>query len=297
MDEKKIFPLFHKTINSLSNTYNDTVEEEMKKSGLTAVDFYRGILPAKHFDPDPISAQALGIRGPYAAAPYYDKILKNLKESGFFDHAQEGGYFLSRQGHMVFRRIIGEIYRLMDTAPLLKVPEMEELKILLARIVQASLLSSDQPRKWAILHSRRMDPGLNVPPIVSIDQYLTDLLAYRDDVHLQSWIHLDVSAHAWEMFSLIWKGEVKTLEELLIRMEYRMFPNKETLTAINDLIRKGWIEKGNQPKLTEKGREIREAAEELTDQYFYTPWEVLSKQEKTKLGTLLTQLSQGLEKK
>ena len=41
--------------------------------------------------------------------------------------------FLSQQGHIIFRRIIGEIYRLMDTAPALKVPEMEELKIFLER--------------------------------------------------------------------------------------------------------------------------------------------------------------------
>jgi hypothetical protein len=297
MEEKKIFSLFQEIINNLSSYYNDTVEKEFAKYGLTARDFYLGVMRAKCYDPDPISAQRLQIRGPYASHTYYEKVLNGVKAAGILEDALEGGYILSQQGHILFRRIIAEIYQKMEQANALRLAELDELKILLARIVQASLLSDEQPRKWAILHSRRMDPGHNVSPIVSIDQYLTDLMAYRDDVHLQSWVHHDISAHAWEMFSLIWQGEVNTLEELLIKIERRMFPNKETLSSINDLIRKGWLEKGNQPKLTEKGREIRETAEALTDQYFFTPWHVLSKKEIERLGEFLSALSAALATK
>ena len=150
MDEKTIFPLFRQISNSLSEYYNDIVEQEMQKSGLGAEDFYRGVLRAKTFDPDPISAQCLSVRSPYATPVYYNKVLSNLKNSGIFEDAVEGGYLLTQQGHILFRRVIGEIYQQMELANPLRLPELEEIKYLLARIVQASLLSPDQPRKWAI---------------------------------------------------------------------------------------------------------------------------------------------------
>ncbi|MBI9051087.1 MAG: hypothetical protein JEZ00_16820 [Anaerolineaceae bacterium] len=297
MDAKEIFPLFHQVLMNLAECYTNTVEEEVAASGINARDFYIGILAAKCFDPDPISAERLRKRIPYNAAAYYEATLGKLLEAEFLEAAPEGGYLLNQQGIIIFRRTVSIVYRQMEACTSFSTTVMEDIKHLLAKLVQASLLSDDPPCKWSILHSRRLDPGHNVAAIVKIDQYLSDLTAYRDDAHLASWQQYGVSGHAWDILGIVWQGKAATIAELLPINEKRQWSEVETMAAIAELVKQSWLEKGAGLSLTQKGRSIREEAESLTDQYFFAPWSILSDQEMNRLGELLTTLAETLEKK
>jgi len=67
--------------------------------------------------------------------------------------------------------------------------------------------------------------------------------------------------------------------------------------AIEAAVGVGWAEEGNVPgkfRLTQMGRELREQAEQLTNEYFYRPWSVLTQEELDELYDLLTKLRDHL---
>jgi hypothetical protein len=122
---------------------------------------------------------------------------------------------------------------------------------------------------------------------VRIDQYGGDLAAYRDDAHLAAWLPHNIEGHAWEAFSYLWSGEANTLDELFYKLECRGCLMDEYQQALAELLQRGWIkEDSGSYQLTIHGQEIRRAAEEATDQYFYAPWSCLSPGETDELRTL-----------
>jgi DNA-binding PadR family transcriptional regulator len=86
-----------------------------------------------------------------------------------------------------------------------------------------------------------------------------------------------------------------TLGELYQILEHRCYTRDEYRQALEDLMQRGWVtEETEKYQVTPLGREIRQAAEEATDQYFYEPWSCLSQAETEELRTLLVLLRDGL---
>jgi hypothetical protein len=59
----------------------------------------------------------------------------------------------------------------------------------------------------------------------------------------------------------------------------------------------GWVESADVPdtfRPTQKGAELRDRVEQLTDEYFYRPWAVLTKEETDTLYGLLLKLQDNL---
>ena len=127
-----------------------------------------------------------------------------------------------------------------------------------------------------------------------IEQYLSDLGAFRDDVHLAAWKPHDIQGHAWEAFTFIWRGEATTLEALADALKPRGFTSEDYAAALEDLRARAWIEeRAGEYRVTPEGGKLRQAAEELTDAYYYAPWEVLSEDERQTLRDLLSRLAEG----
>lgn len=290
MDQKQIYDLILQGMKALSSYYTAPLDEVTSTYGLDIQTLYIGILSAKMFDPDPISIERLRKRNPYNAPAYYRPTLDKLNEDGFLESTPEGGFLLTQQGHILFRRSMSTIYQYLETCKQLSSTEMEELKLLLARLVQAAMLSGDPPGKWTILHSRRLDPGINVASIVKIDQYFTDLIAYRDDAHLATWQHHQVGAHAWDILYRIWNGEAGSFTELRSLIEKRGWTSRETRSALTELINKGWISNTDPYTLTGLGKEIRDESEKTTNVNFFSPWKTLLQTEMLKLEELLEKL-------
>lgn len=255
------------------------------------------LLPALVFDPEPISAARLRVRAPYTSARWFNERLADAAKQGFLAPVTgtENAYRLTALGKQAAERIIGAAYAKMATLQPLPPTELERLADLLLRLVKSCLTAPEPPGKWCITHSRRTDPGDDAPVVVRIDQYLSDLAAYRDDVHLAAWQPYEIEGHAWEAFTYLWRGEATTLDGLCQKLERRGYSRDEYKQAIGDLIKRGWVAaRAEEYQVTPLGKEIRQSAEETTDRYFYAPWSCLSQKETEDLQTLLTRFHKGL---
>lgn len=273
--------------------YTDEMDNAAKSLGLDPPAWYP-IIPAYTFEPDPISVARLRVRVPYNSLAYYEESLSLLRELGCLDEAPEAGHLLNKRGHQAFRRIIAAAYDQMNRLSLLPAGKLQELQQLLARLVQASMVSAEPTCKWNIIYSRRLDPGRGASAIVKVDQYLSDLAAYRDDAHLASWRSYNIGAHAWDILGVVWRREASAVDGLIERLQRRRWTEAESKQAIDDLRKRGWILVEEVLQLTDNGREVRDEAEKLTDRYFFEPWDTFTEAELDRLGGLVKELSDSL---
>ena len=139
-------------------------------------------------------------------------------------------------------------------------------------------------------------PGRHRSSRSRIDQYLTDLTAYRDDSHLTAWRSHNTDGHIWETFTCLWRGEATTLNGIYQKLQRRGYSQDEYRQAMEDLLKRGWVwQEGEEYCVTVPGREVRQAAEEATDEYFYAPWTCLNQGVTEELRTLLILLLKGLK--
>lgn len=290
-----LWPTVLEALRALGRHYGP--EMERAAAGMNVPEWGVWLLPAKLFDPEPISAARLRLRAPYVSSRFYDERLAEAARRGFLAQVSgaENAYRLTDLGRQAVERLVAAVYAKMATLQPLPPPELKRLADLLLRLVEACLAAPEPPGKWCILHSRRTDPGHSAPLVVKIDQYLSDLAAYRDDSHLAAWCPYEIDGHAWEAFTYLWRGEAATLEELYRKLERRGYARDEYRQAMEDLIRRNWLtETAGTYQVTALGAEIRQAAEQTTDRYFYAPWSCLNQAERRSLQDLLTHLRENL---
>jgi hypothetical protein len=141
-------------------------------------------------------------------------------------------------------------------------------------------------------------PSQEYASLAQIDQCLDYLNAFRDDAHLAAWQPYGVSGHAWEAFTFVWRGDAHTAAELAEKLPRRGHSAPAYAEALSDLAGRGWVEEtsdGYAYRITEKGRTLRQQAEEATDRYFFAPWTSLNNVEIAQLHTLLTRLRDSLQ--
>ncbi len=282
-------------LQALGAHYGPAMDQAAAELGLS--EWYGWLLPALVFEPEPISATRLRVRSPYTSARLYNERLAKAARQGFLTQVAEAEneYHLTELGRQAAERVIEAAYVKMAAFQPISSPELERLASLLHRLVLSCLTAPEPPGKWCIIHSRRTDPGDNASAMVRIDQYLSDLAAYRDDAHLATWQLHNIDGHAWEAFTYLWRAEATTLDGLYQKLERRGYSRDEYRRALEDLLQRGWVrEEAGEYQVTILGQEIRQAAEEATDQYFYAPWSCLSQGETEELRTLLMLFRDGL---
>ena len=125
-----------------------------------------------------------------------------------------------------------------------------------------------------------------------------DLFAYRDDSHLTaSHPHFNDAGIVWLVLGSLWNGEASNAEQMADKMIFRGYEEEEYEIAIQAAVELGWAEPADRPdtfRLTQQGRELREQAEHLTNEYFYAPWSVLVQDEIDELYDLLVKLRDEL---
>jgi hypothetical protein len=294
MEKNKLWPIALETLMALGSHYIPAMEKAADDAGAE-----RGVwgllISALTFEPKTISNAKLQRRNPYQD---YARLLADAAGQGFFEVEEKGIYQLTNLGRTVGHEIILAAYARMQTFEPMRVEQMHFLSILLRQLVVACHTSPEPPGKWCLTHARRIDPGQNAPLIIQVDQYLSDLAAYRDDAHLAAWQTLEFDGPVWETFTLLWKGEVDQLDALVERLSYRRFGRRTYTDALKQLEERDLIiEDSGKWKLTPSGETLRQSAEDKTDEYFYAPWDCLSAEDTQALETLLGKLSEELGKK
>ncbi|HKY56314.1 MAG TPA: hypothetical protein VJM08_18500, partial [Anaerolineales bacterium] len=209
----------------------------------------------------------------------------------------DGRYLVTEAARDAARQIIqaGDKH-LASFEPLLDI-NLRKLALLLKQVVTASAEASEPPQKWAILKRFRIADKDN-PWLSQIREYLMDSFAYRDDSHLSAARpHFGGAGIIWSVLGSIWKGDAVTVEQMTESMAFRGYGVDDYEVAIQAAIEIGWAESAEIAfafRPTQKGRELREQVERLTNEYFYRPWSVLGQDELSEMYDLLTRLRDQL---
>jgi hypothetical protein len=255
------------------------------------------LVQAHEFDPEPLTVEALRVRDVYGSERIVAALLEIMAGEKWLDRSDAGEYYLATEGRAVMERINNRRGRFMSELAALPEDETHELEQLLDRVVGACLASQTPAGAWSLAHSRRRAPGAEALPLERIRQYLEDLNAFRDDAHMAAWRSHGISGYEWEAFSQVCDGQAATADALFDNLAHRGYSRTEYAGALFELARRGWLEAGEAGEayaVTKAGREVRGAAEKMTDEYFYIPWKALSAQDRHRLQDLLTRMRDNL---
>ncbi|MBN1178309.1 MAG: hypothetical protein JXD18_03800 [Anaerolineae bacterium] len=249
-------------------------------------------------DPQPLSLDHYCTTTPYSARQVFVDRLEGLAQLELLERVGESAYRLTDLGRRAVESIFAPAHAGLDTVTALSAAEGQRLADLLLRIVTATMEAPDPASKWAMECSRWTDPGVGASFAARIDQYITDLYHYRDDAHLAAWQPYDVSGHAWEIFTFIWRDTVATAAEMAERMaQYRGHTTADYQAALDDLAGRGWVvERDGRYELTDAGRRLREDAEAATDRHFFAGWGTLDDDELLELRDLLAAAHVSLQR-
>ncbi|KPL82071.1 hypothetical protein SE15_13245 [Thermanaerothrix daxensis] len=295
MQAIRLWPTALEALRALGRQY--TPEMNRVAAELRLPDWHGWLLEAWLFTPEPISAARLRLRSPYTSPQWYNERLAAAAGQGFLAEVPgtPQAYSLTELGRWAAERLVEAGYAQMTTLQPLPEEALEHLADLLMRLVRSCLAAPEPPEKECLRLSRRMDPGAEACGVIRIDQYLSDLAAYRDDAHLAAWRPHAVEGPAWEAFTYLWRGEAATLDDLCQKLKHRGFTREDYQCALAALLERGWVaESAGAYRVTEVGNEIRQAAEETTDRYFYAPWACLSAEEVADLQSALVRFRDAL---
>jgi len=236
-------------------------------------------------------------RDPFTNPEQFEKLFVRLNVKGWIEPMSDGSFRVTEKAREGVRHII----RMGDTQLLdfksMPEQELERLAILLKQIVAESKITREPPEKWAILIRFRVADEYS-PLIVQIKEYLMDLYAYRDDSHLSaSRPHFNEAGIVWLVLGSLWKGDAVNAGQIAEKMEFRGYEVDDYEVAIQAAVEIGWAEQADRSdtfRLTQQGKELREQAEYLTNEYFYAPWSVLVQDEIDELYNLLAKLRDEL---
>ncbi len=290
------WPLVWETLDALTAHYGPAIDHAAEQLGIPYGQWYGWLMAAKIFEPDPVSAARLSVRAAYTNPALQEERLAQGVTLGLLAPAGQGEYHLTNAGHDAVRQLIDAAYAAM--APLQPLPDADLARLLdlLRRLVEASLAAPEPPGKWCLRIARHYDPAGRAGMMPQLDQYLSDLVAYRDDAHLAAWKPLGVTGQEWETLTHLWHGDISTLDDLCAKHSARRGYSCDTYAAaLRELIVRGWVvEQDGSFRITEQGRRLRDEAEATTDRYFFAPWENLAPTELEDLGRLLTQARDAL---
>lgn len=254
--------------------------------------YYFSELGLEHF-----SVENFQKRDPFTNPEQFKNSFARFDLKGWIVPLHDDRYEVPPETREAVRRIIREGDARLAEFDLMPDAELKRLAGFLKQIATANLEAPEPPEKWAILHRFRVADG-NSPLIVQLRELLMDLFAYRDDSHLSAaHPHFGGAGIVWSVLGSICNGDAVNARQMVEKMEYRGYEEDDYEVAIQAAMQIGWVEAADAPyayRPTSKGREIREQVERLTDEYFYRPWSVLTKDELDELYMLLTKFREQL---
>lgn len=236
-------------------------------------------------------------RDPFTNPEQFEKVFVRLNVKGWIEPMADGSFRVTEKAREAVRHILqaGDA-QLMDFRSMSE-EDLKRLAILLKQIVAESKVTPEPPEKWAILKRFHVADEYD-PLIVKIREYLLDLFAYRDDSHLSaSRPHFNQAGIVWMILGALWNKDAVTAKQMAEKMSFRGYEVSDYEVALQAAVEIGWAEMENRPgefRLSRQGKELREQAEHLTNEYFYAPWSVLVQDEMDELYELLIKLRDEL---
>jgi hypothetical protein len=296
MNNLDLWPLIWKTLDSLTAHYGPAIDHAAEELGIPLGEWYGWVMAAPLFEPQPVSARLLHVRAAFTNPVKLDADLARGVQLGLLEPGPAGEYRLTEKGQAGVEHLIQTAWTAMNKLSPLPQADLLRLADLLKRVDDGCLAAPEPPDKWCLRIERHYDPGVDAPVMPRLDQYLSDLVAYRDDARIAVRESYGVSGQAWEASGLLWRGVAMTLDELCERLARRGWSREDYKAAVQELIDRGWVT-GDEAEyvVTDLGRAVREEAKDRRDDYFHRPFGCLDEDELDELEQLLTRLCDVLE--
>ena len=293
MEDQALWQLMRAAWIEIEAHYEPAIKPLVAESGLN-IRAWMVLLAALTFEPEDTTPSHLMVRGPYTSCERYLMWLESAADKGYLTKTSSGSFRLSSRGHEATQEFIRLAREAMVSADPLDLRESKDLAEVLDKLVKECLETSPPPNTWSISLSNKLMPPID-EYMPFIEQAFSCLSAYRDDAHLAAWRSTDLSAISMETLTVIWRSQASSLDEVTDKLSNRGHPKKVYVDALSQSITKKYISGSNRMlRLTEKGKLFRDRVEAKTDQYFFTPWACLTKDEKNKMAVILTDLREGL---
>ncbi len=289
----RFWPLIHSIIQEFWAITEPHIEDTAVRNDIPIELYLYGELGLERF-----SIKDFQKRDPFSSPEQFERLFVRLNVKGWIEPMADGSFQVTERARETARFLIqaGDVQ--LSDFDSLPDQDLRRLVTLLKHIVLECCLAPEPPGKWAILKRFRVADE-HYPPIMQIREYLMDLFAYRDDSHLSAARpYFNEAGIVWMVLGALWKGDAVNAAQMAEKMGFRGYEVEEYEIALQAAVELGWAELSNRSdefRLTESGRQLREQAEEQTNQYFYTPWSVLTPVEVQELYELLTRLHEALK--
>jgi len=288
----KFWPLIYSAVKEMWNITEPHIEDAAIRIDLPLELYFYSELGLEYF-----SIPDFQKRDPFSNPEQFEKLFARLVVRGWIAAMPDGRYQVTEKAREGARQIIraGDAY-LANFESMLDV-DLEKLALLLKQLVTACADASEPPQKWAILKRFRVaDKDSSWLP--QIRESLMDLFAYRDDSHLSaSHPHFGRAGIVWSVLGSVWSGDAVTADQMTETMAFRGYDVDDYEVAIQAAVEIDWVESAEvfgAFRPTQKGREMREQVERLTNEYFYKPWSVIEQDKLDEMYDLLTKLRDQL---
>jgi hypothetical protein len=284
-----LYPLSQEALQALDPHYRPAMQQALDDAGLEGR-YWGVLLFTQGVEPQPLSAARLHAFSPYTTVEVLSERLAETAEKGFLAPAEEG-YRLTETGRSALQGSFAAVHQALAGFEPLPIDDMHRLADLLRRLVDSGAAAPAPADKSHLHASRRTDPGAGVSLAARLDQYLTDLNAFRDDAHVAAWQPTGVDGPTWEALTLVWRGDANTPEALAEKLAGRRLEPAAYAAVLQSLTKREWVaEQAGTYSVTEQGRMLRQQVEDETDHLFYEPWGCLDDGEVQELRSLLTRL-------
>ncbi len=296
MSLKEFYPAIEMAYHMLEPVYAPAIQSGCIASGLNSAEFYL-LIAVPTFLPDAVSVEVLQVRGAYTSPQHYESILKSLESKKMLVNIGSRQYTATETGLNIIKEIMQSVRSAVASIQPLTVTEMMDLASRLKDCADACMNAPEPPGTWSIRHARRQDPGPRAAVMARIEQFLTELIAYRDDAHLAAWRSYEPNGHAWDVLTLLWTEKEMYIEEINAKLKRRGHSLDHTRLAVENLIKKGWVTQDQEiVQITAFGADVRKIAEETTNRYYYLPFKSFTESEMDATIQLVDKFRRALPK-
>jgi len=236
-------------------------------------------------------------RDPFTNPEKFEKTFTYLDVKGWIQPQPEDQYKVTEMARAGVKFIVMAGDAKLPPPETMPEIDLERLKVLLKKIALANDSAPEPPEKWAILKRFRV-ADRESPVMTKIREYLLDLLAYRDDAHLEAARpHFNTAGIAWNVLGAAAGGNPVSAERLAEQLAFRGYDADEYAIALQAAQEIGWLEQAGDSgayRISQQGVELREQVEKQTDAYFFAPWSALAQEELDDLQELLGKLREQL---
>lgn len=288
----KFWPLIYSIIRKFWSITEPHIEEEAVRNDIPIELYYYSELGLDNF-----SIEGFQKRDPFSNPEQFERLFARLNIKSWIEPLPDQSYQVTERAREAARRIIQAGDMQLLGFELVTDVHLEQLVTLLKKVLAGKIAAPEPPEKWAILKRFRVADEFS-SRIVQVREYLMDMFAYRDDSHLSAarpYFHQ--AGIVWSVLGSLWTGEALTPKQMAERMAFRGYEEADYEAAIQAAVAVGWVEAmdmADSYRPTARGMELREQAEHLTNEYFYRPWSVFSREEADQLYELLTKLRDQL---